>query len=219
MHSHVERGDTLKGIDTGKEKVKQICDILRRETLEPAKKNAEQIVQAAEAEATRILHDAKIEAEKIKANAFEEMKKEKSVFQASLNQACKQSLESLKDSIENKLFDEELSSVIKNSIQEPKVIADLIQAVISALQKEGIDADLDVIIPRTIPAKAVNELLIGQMLEKLKNQSVSLGGIQGGIEVKIQKENLTIDVTDVALKEMVSKYIRKDFRSILFGIN
>ena len=209
----------MKEIDTGKEKVKQICDVLRRETLEPAKKNAEQIVHSAETEAAQILHDARAEAEKIKADAFEEMKKEKGVFQASLNQACKQSLESLKDSIEQKLFDDELSLTLKKPLQEPKVIADLIQAVIVALQKEGMDVDLDVIIPREIPAKAINELLLKQIVDKLKNQSVSIGPIQGGIEVKIQKENLTIDVTDEALKEMVSKYIRKDFREILFRAN
>lgn len=209
----------MKGIDTGKEKVKQICDVLRRETLEPAKKNAEQIVHDAEAEAAQILHDARVEAEKIKADAFEEMKKEKNVFQASLNQACKQSLESLKDSIEQKLFDDELALTLKKPLQEPKIIADLIQAVIAALQKEGMDADLDVIIPREISAKAINELLLKQIVDKLKNQSVSIGSIQGGIEVKIQKENLTIDVTDEALKEMVSKYIRKDFREILFRAN
>ena len=216
MDSHVERGDTLKGIDTGKEKVKQICDILRRETLEPAKKNAEQIVHSAQTEAAQILYDAKVEAEKVRAKALEDMAKEKSVFQASLNQACKQSLESLKDSIENKLFDEELSLLLKKPLQEPRVIADLIQAVISALQKEGIDADLDVIIPRTITAEAINELLLSQIVDRLNNRSVSVGSIQGGIEVKIQKEHLTIDVTDTALKEMVSKYIRKDFREILF---
>lgn len=209
----------MKGIDTGKEKVKQICDVLRRETLEPAKKNAEQIVHNAEMEAAQILHDAKVEAEKIKAKAFEEMGKEKGVFQASLNQACKQSLEALKDTIEHKLFDDELSQILKSPLQEPRIIADLIQAVISALQKEGMDADLDVIIPRAVPAKAINDLLAKQVVDKLKNQSVSVGPIQGGIEVKIQKENLTIDITDTALKEMVSKYIRKDFREILFRTN
>ena len=209
----------MKGIDTGKEKVKQICDILRRETLEPAKKNAEEILHTAEAEAAQILQVAKSEAEKIKAQAFQEMEKEKSVFQSSLNQACKQSLDNLKDSIEHNFFDDELSLLLKNSLQEPKVIADLIQAVILALQKEGMDADLDVIIPRAIPSKAINELLVSQIVTKLKNQSVSVGPIQGGIEVKIKKDNLTIDITDTALKEMVSKYIRKDFREILFRTN
>jgi hypothetical protein len=42
--------------------------------------------------------------------------------------------------------------------------------------------------------------------------------MQGGIAVKLVKENITIDITDQALEEWVSKYVRQDFRKILFGV-
>ena len=45
----------MKGIDAGKDKVKKICDVLRKETLEPARKEAEEIIQQAEAKAAEIL--------------------------------------------------------------------------------------------------------------------------------------------------------------------
>ncbi len=54
----------MKGTETGKDKVKKICDILRRETLDPAISEAEQIV-----------HLAKERAEEIVASSAKRLKK------------------------------------------------------------------------------------------------------------------------------------------------
>lgn len=50
---------SMKGTDTGSERVKKICDVLRRETLEPARQEAEEIVLEARRQATSILEEAK----------------------------------------------------------------------------------------------------------------------------------------------------------------
>lgn len=206
----------MKGIDTGKDKVKKICDVLKRETLEPAKKEAEEIVQAAQLRAQQIILDAKKEVEKTLLESRQEIEKERNVFQSSLNQACKQALEVLKQNIESKLFDPELSQLLHKPLQEPQVIADLIKAVIGAIEKEGIDANLSALIPRSVSAQTINQLLTQNILQKLKASSVEVGPLQGGIAVKIDKDNITIDVTEATLKELVSDYIRKDFRETLF---
>ncbi len=207
----------MKGIETGKDKVKKICEILRKETLEPAKQEAEQIVEDAKLQADKIIAEAKKQAEKAILDAHQEIAKERNVFQSSLNQACKQALESLKQELEEKLFGEEISEAILKPLQDPKVIVDLISAVIRGLEKEGIDADLSVYIASSVPARAVNSLLAHGIIERLKEKSVLAGPMKGGIEVKIHQNHMTIDVTESALKELVSHYIRKDFREILFG--
>jgi V/A-type H+/Na+-transporting ATPase subunit E len=209
----------LKVEDTGKEKVKKICDVLRRETLEPAEKEAKQIVQAAEEQAKKILQAAKEQADKMKKAASDEIEKEKNVFQSSLNQACKQSLQSLYESIEQRFFNEELSALLAKPLQDPKVLTNLIQAVLEALKKEGVDADLEVLVPKAIAAQDINALLLKEFVGRLKGGSVSVGPANGGIEVKVSEDNMTIDVTDVALKDLVARYIRKDFREILFRTN
>lgn len=206
----------MKGIDTGKDKVKKICDVLKRETLEPAKKEAEEIIQAAQVKAQQIIQDAKKEVEKNRLESRQEIEKERNVFQSSLNQACKQALEVLKQNIENKLFDPELSQLLHKPLQEPQVVADLIKAVIGALEKEGINADLSALIPRSVSAQTINQLLTQNILQRLKANSVEVGPLQGGIAVKIDKDHVTIDVTEATLKELVSNYIRKDFRETLF---
>ncbi len=209
----------MKAEDTGKEKVKKICDVLRRETLEPAEKDAKKIIQNAEENAKKIIQEAKETADRMKKAAAEEIEKEKNVFQSSLNQACKQSLQSLYESVENKFFNEELSATLSKPLRNPQVLAGLIQAIVEALKSEGIDADLEVLIPRAVSAEDINALLLKEFVEKLKGKSVSIGPASGGIEVKVAEGNMTIDVTDSALKELVARYIRKDFREILFRTN
>ncbi|MBS0627836.1 MAG: V-type ATP synthase subunit E [Verrucomicrobia bacterium] len=208
----------MKEIDTGREKVKKICDVLRRETIEPAKQEADEIIRQAKLQAAEIIKSAKEESEKIKSDTLKEMEKQKIVFLSSLQQAGKQSVEALKNEIESKLFDPALSKLLNSSLTEKKVVVDLIQAVISALKKDGVDADLDISIPPVISIKDVNDALIGLVGENVKSYKISLGSMQGGIAVKLVKENITIDITDQALEEWVSKYVRQDFRKILFGV-
>jgi V/A-type H+/Na+-transporting ATPase subunit E len=209
----------LKEVDTGKEKVKKICDVLRRETLEPAKLEAEEIIRQAKLQATEIVNSAKAEAEKNKAAALEEIEKQKTVFTTSLHQAGKQSLEALKNEIETKLFNPALFQMFNRPLTEEKVILDLIEAVVEALKRDGIDANLDVYIPSKVSAKEINSQLIQRIGEELKSSTLSLGPIEGGITVKLSKENITIDITDQALKEWVSRYVRQDFRELLFGVS
>ena len=207
----------MKGLETGSEKVKKICKVLKEETLEPAKKEAEDLIEMARRQAEEILVHAKEQAEKTLMQAKADIEKQKSIFQASLSQACRQTLESLKEKIERKLVSPELGKIVASSTQNPKDLSALITAAVEALHKEGLEANLSVYIPAAVPIKDVNALLASAILERLKEKSVLLSPIGGGIEVKLLKENITIDLSDTALKEIVAEYIRKDFRDFIFG--
>ena len=207
----------MKGLETGKDKVKKICEALRQETLEPAMQEAEELIKEAGEKAALIVADADREAERIIAEAKEKNEKEKMIFQTALSQASKQAVQFLKQAVEEKLFSRELQEQLAKPLQKPQVLADLISAVVKALEKEGIQGDLSVMIPAAVPAHAVNELLSKAILEKLKEKSVLLSPIGGGIEVKLKKENITLDLSDMAFRELIANYIRKDFREIFFG--
>ena len=88
---------------------------------------------------------------------------------------------------------------------------------VEAIQKDGLEADLSAYIPSAVPAKEVNQLLTAGILQHLREKSVLLSSIGGGIEVKLLKDNITIDLSDTALKEVIAEYIRKDFRDYIFG--
>lgn len=209
----------MKEVDTGSEKVKKICDVLRRDTLEPAKQEAEAITTRAKAEAAQIIQKAQSEAEKIKTQANLEIEKERKIFTTSLQQASKQMLEALKNEIEASLFDVELSKLLNRPLGQKNIVVDLVKAVVIALEKDGIDADLDVFVPSSVSKQEINEVLLHQIGERLRSTSVLIGSMEGGVELKLKKENITIDITDEALREWVSRYVRPDFRKVLFGAN
>lgn len=207
----------MKGIETGRDKVKKISDALRKETLEPAMRERDEIIERAHEEASRIIDEARLNADKMVHDAENQIAREKSIFQSSLIQASKQAIQILKQNIEDKLFNKELGRLLSEHMKGPKVLADLITAVINAIEKEGLDADLSVFIPAAVPARDVNLLLSKEILAKLKEKSVLLTPIGGGIEVKMRKENITLDLSDTAIKELVAGYIRKDFRDLFLG--
>jgi len=207
----------MKGLETGKDKVKKICDVLRKETLEPAKHEAEELRESARRHADEILASAKDAAERMVGDARKEIERQKVIFQASLAQACRQTIETLKEKIQHQLFNSELSSLMAGPMQDPKVGARLIDAVVAAIEKEGIDGNLSAYISSAVPAREVTKLIASSALARLKEKSVLLSSIGGGVEVKLLDDHITIDLSDVAIKELIGEYIRKDFRDLVFS--
>ncbi len=207
----------MKGTETGSEKVRKISEALRKETLEPALVEAEGIVQKAKLEAEAIISAAKKERDDLVALASVAIEHEKKIFQSALAQAGKQAVLALKQLLEEKLFNQELTALVKQKLQAPEVLAKLITALIQALEKEGTSAHFSAYIPAQVPAREVNALLAKEILEKLQEKSVLLAPIGGGIEVKIHQGNITLDLSDAAIKELLASYIRKDFRALFFA--
>jgi V/A-type H+-transporting ATPase subunit E len=208
----------MKGLETGKDKVRKICEVLKKETLEPARQEVEEMRESARRQADEILADAKDTAERMVANAKAEIERHRQVFEASLAQASRQTIELLKEKIEQKLFSPALNHLIAKSTQDSKVLAQLITTLVQAIEKEGINTDLSVYIPAAVPAKEVNQALAVDIVGRLREKGVLLSPIGGGIQVKLIQDNITLDLSDAAIKELVAGYIRKDFRELIFGV-
>lgn len=206
-----------QAVDTGKDKLKKICDVLRSETLEPAIQEAREILSEAKKKGDKILSDAQAKASQILADAEKEIEKKHGVFKASLNQGARQATEWLKQEIEERLLNQNLAAMIAKSTSDPKVLANMVSAVVSAVADEGLETDLSAIIPSTVEPRVVNELLGKEVLDQLKEKSVIVGPKKGGIELKLHKENITIDLSDSALLELMTRYVRKDFHKFFFA--
>ena len=206
-----------QAVDTGRDKVKQICEVLRKETLEPAIDEAKGILDDAHKKGQQIVAEAKDKAAKMIADAEREIEKKYGVFKASLNQGARQAIEWLKQEIEERLLNRNLASMIAKATSTPQVLADMVSAVIKAVEEEGLETELSVIIPASIEPRQVNELLGKELLELLKEKSVIVGPKKGGIEMKLHKENITIDISNSALLELMTRYIRKDFHKYFFA--
>ena len=207
----------MDSVDTGKETVKRICEVLKEDTLNPAREEAESIIHKAKADAERITEDAQKQAKQMKEAAIKEIEGREKVFRSSLNVACKKTLESLKQDIEENLFAIGIKNFIGDQMKSPEIITKLIIAIISAIEKEGVDADLRAIIPSTVPAEEINRQLAIEVLNRLEEKSVVLGQISAGVQVKMVNQDLTLDMTQGTLESLVSRYVREDFKALIFS--
>ncbi|MCB1115196.1 MAG: V-type ATP synthase subunit E [Chlamydiia bacterium] len=207
----------MKSVDTGKEKVKKICEVLKKETIDPAKKEGEAIVAKAHAEAEKIVENARKEAARIHDDAKRKIEEERNVFQASIHLAAKKGVDQLKQEIEQNLFSPELKKLLGAKMNEADVVAQLISAIVGALEKEGVSGDLIGIVSKEVDVKAVNQALLKGIAGKLKGNGVEIGEIEGGAQVKIVDENLTIDLSEDATKKLLARFVRDDFRSVIFA--
>lgn len=207
----------MKSLEHGSQKIKKICDLLKEESIEPAKKESEKIIADAREKAKQLILDAETQVQKLHQEAKNQIEQDRNVFYSSLEQAAKQCEDTLRQEIEHKLLNSEIQQVVEQQTSSPEVIAKLIQAIIEAIRKDGISVDLSAIIPQTVSAKEVNAYLGQNILSKLREKEVILGPFAGGAQVKLRDKNMTIDMTDEALVSLLGRFVRKDFRKMFFS--
>lgn len=208
----------MKGLETGKDKIQKICDALRKETLEPAQQEAREIVENAHLQASEIVQDAKKQAAKMISEAASEIEERKKVFQSSLQLACRQGIEQLKQKIEEQLFDKELFELVTREMGDPKTVAHILNAFLKTIEEKGIEDDFIATIPKSITPRQISSLLAAQVLERLKNHGIVVGDFAGGVQVRLKGRQITIDISDSVVRELIALYIRRDFRDLVFNV-
>lgn len=208
----------MKGLETGKDKVQKICDALRKETLEPAKQEAREIVENARLAASEIEQAAKKKAEMEIRKAEKEIEEKKKIFESSLAMACRQGIERMKQEIEHELFNRELFSLVEKEMGDPKAVAHILNAFMKMIEEKGIDDDFVAVIPKSIAPRTISSLLAAQVLERLKKEGIAVGGFAGGAKVRLKERKITIDISDEAVRELITQYIRRDFRDLIFSV-
>lgn len=208
----------MKGLETGKDKIQKICDSLRKETLEPAKQEAREIIENSHLQAAEVVGEAQKRAALLIQAAEREIEEKRKVFQASLNLACRQGIEQLKQRIENELFDKELANLIGKEMADPKVIANLLNAFMRSMEDKGVEEDFIAVIPKGISPRTINELLAAKTLDRLRGHTVTVGDFAGGVQIQMKGRQITIDISDAVVRELIAQYIRRDFRDLVFNV-
>ena len=207
----------MRPLEKADDKVEKICNALRRETLEPAQEQAKTLLAEAEQQRERILHDAQEQAKQILATARRQSDQERALFQTSLHQAGKQAIELLKQQIEEALFNPALAKLIDKETNNPTAVAQLIKAIVEALQRDGLAADVTALVAKSVSPDEVNRQLGQEILDSLQNNSVAVGDFDGGVKVKLHAKRLTLDISDEALQELLATFLRDHFRPFIFG--
>lgn len=207
----------MKGLESGKDKIQKICDVLRHETLEPAKQEAKEVVENAHLQAREIVKDAQTKADNLIASAKAEIEEKKKVFDATLQLTCRQTIELLKQKIEEKLFNENLSDLILKETVDPKLISHIIDSFMKGMQERGLEEEFVAVIPKNVSARMINSMIAANVLQSLQKQSVVLGDFAGGVQIQMKGRHITVDITDAALRDVLARFIRQDFRQMLFN--
>ena len=207
----------MSDLESGKERVQKLCDLLKKETLDPAKMEAEKILRNAEERREGILHEARQEAEALINEARKKIHDERKVFDSALSLAGKQALLALKQEIEEKLFDKEIIRRVQKVSGEVDVIAKVINALVGAVEKEGLDTDLLALIPQSVSKDEVIQSLLASVTGKLQKESVELADFTGGAKVKIVKDHLTLDMSGDALARLVADFVSEELKATLFS--
>jgi V/A-type H+-transporting ATPase subunit E len=206
----------MKGLETGKDKIQKICDTLRKETLEPAKQEAREIVENAHLTASEIVNEAKRHAEEMLLKTEKEILEKKKIFESSLGMACRQGIEHLKQTIEEDLFNPELSHLVQKEMGDPKTVAHILNSFMKELEAKGVDDDFIAFIPKSISPRSITTLLTHEVMERLKKERLQVGEFSGGVQIQFNGRKITIDISDAALRELIAEYIRRDFRDLVF---
>lgn len=207
----------MTDLEQADQRIQVICDKIRSETLNPAKEEAQEIVERAKKEAEQIREKARLEAEKIQNDMRHAMQEERQIFQSSLQQAGKQALDLLKQKIEQSLFNPALDEWVEEQLGSATSCAKLIDVLVEAIQKDGLQTEISVKIPQKFTADEINALLVQKILHSLANKSVELSDLKGGVQVRVAGKKMTLDFSLETLEEIIRSFIRKDFRKVFFS--
>jgi V/A-type H+-transporting ATPase subunit E len=203
-------------LETANNKVKEICAILRKETLEPAQDEAKKIILDAEKEAEEMIRKAKEEALRIKEETKIELKKELEVHNGSIELAIRQGVSALRQAVE-KIFSDALSSSIETNMSSEDSISKAISVIFNLIEKNGLGVNLQVLLPKHADLNKISDQLISQFKDKLLKSSVQVDGIKGGCEIKLIDKKISIEMTDIAIKELLASYVMPELREKIFS--
>ncbi|MFN4173786.1 MAG: hypothetical protein ACK4HV_01610 [Parachlamydiaceae bacterium] len=203
-------------LDNANDKIQMICEQIKSQAINPALVEAEQILDKAKKEAEEIKSKAFKEIEEEKLKAFNIIEKEKLISQNAINLAVKQAIEKLKSDIIN-LFGDQLLNRVESKMSHPDIACKLIDCVCETIQKEGLHSPLHLTIGNKINIQELINALSIELKAKLEKGPIEIGSFTGGAKIKLQDKNLTIDVSDNALKELFSAFLKRpDLRALIF---
>lgn len=203
--------------ESSKTKIQNICDQIKQEAIEPAQQQAKEIIENARLQAEEIVAQAKKERDSLLEKCDKELADKKNQVEAALRLAGRQTLTTLRQKVGEEFFSSALQKEIKEASSKEDVVAQLISSLVEAIKKEGLDGDLVAYVGKIVSAQDVAKHLTQKITEKLQNQEIIVGDFHGGAKISLKDSNITLDMSDEALFELFSEFLRKDFYQLMFG--
>jgi len=190
-----------------------LLDELKRETLDPALKEAEKIKSDARGFADQLIADAKAQKERLLAEAQKEIEQKRKVFDKALESARRQAVDRLRSEIEVGIFNPEIRSIIAEISGEEKIV----RAAVEAMVKASGSADVEAFVSEKLDVKELTESLAKAVVKRLDGKIHALKGLKGGAQLRVEKEGMTLDLSADVIAQLIENYTRLELRGLLFG--
>ncbi len=207
----------MKTLEDGKTRIQRICDAIRKDTLEPAKQEAQRLREEGEKQKQDLINEGRKEKERLIEEGRAQIEQEHNVFESSLLQATKQAVENFKQQLETKIFNDELYQLLQGPMSDPMMIVHIIEALIKAIDKDGLAVDLRAEAAKNINPEEVNKLIASRILDRLKKHSIEVGSFAGGAKVSLKDKNMSVSLTLDDAKNILAEFLQKEFRSLIFA--
>lgn len=201
--------------------VQELIDQLRAEGVQAGREEADQIMRRAEESAADIVRDAKDEAERIRNEARQTISEESAAAKAALTVAIRDTELKLKAEI-MALFSVQLRRLVRREMSDPKLLRKLILAVAGQARNAfPEDQAFDVLVPETTDKGDPLQDLVHAISSEILREGVELKtakGVRSGIRIRLQGEDMEIDLTDESVSDLLLERLLPRFRAVAEGV-
>lgn len=199
--------------ETSKNKVKEISDLLYKETILPAKQESERILAEARETAHSIIHKAQQEAKEIREKNSKQMSDEKKVHEGSIDLAVKQALATLKSDIMN-VFRKDLLTNLKTTLNEKQVLVSVVKALINGIQSQGIKCDMKLCVAKEVNFDELSDAVISSVEKKLEKGDIL---VSSGVELVLKDKKVSLKITENTCGELLADKLPEILKSKVFS--
>jgi len=215
--------------------VDELISKLRQEGVETGNAQAEIVLNAARKQAKKILADADHQSSK---KITEAQKKAAALLnggQEALKTAMRDMVLTLKAEL-TEGFRTDVKRLVEHELEKPELLKAVILEIAGKLSKDadiGEDSKLEFILPEKVvglsslqhsPEQLENSPLTEFVFGLTRNMLIAgvnfktSDDVQGGMSLKLQDRDLTLDFTEQAVASMLLEHLQPRFRAILEGV-
>lgn len=194
--------------------LQELIDQIKKEGVESAEKQAQEIIESAKAEAEKIIANAQAQADKILENAKSENERFVKSGEDAIRQAGRNLLISFRESVSR-----EMDAILNKSVNDLYASESLAQIIINAIEgwANKPDAENIEVILNSDSLNALEDKILAGIKEKMLS-SVTLkanDNFDGGFRISVNNGTAYYDYSAEAVVEMLSNYLSPKITELL----
>ncbi|HDR67834.1 MAG TPA: hypothetical protein ENN61_02160 [Bacteroidaceae bacterium] len=199
-------------------KIKELTEKIRREGLEKANKEAEEIIEKARNEAGEIIHEAKKKADSIINTAKKQAEDISQRMTSEVRLSSQQAILNLKKEISELIQTSVLKEPLKQAFNDQKFVRTLLETLVKKWDPAKEEGGLQVFLPKDQLQET--ETYFRENLAGVLNKGLSLGEYRGtgkGFEIQPKEGHYKINITDEAFEIFLKEHFKPVTLDFLYG--